>query len=957
MPGRSLSPVAPTCKTLFIMTKPNPVAQTPSPATTQSVNPSSGQGLPNAATSSHPWHAHPAADALARLDSNDLGLTGSEATQRLAQYGPNQLSMAEGPSLAQRIWAQINNVLILVLLAAAAITALIDHMLDAGVILAVVVLNVTIGLLQEGKAEKALQAIRKLLAPHAVVWRDGRQQDIAAADLVPGDIVLVASGDSIPADLRFLRVTNLQVDESALTGESVPVVKNEAEVAVDSPLGDRFCMGFAGTLVTQGQAKGIVVGTAAQTEMGRIGRLLETVETNETPLVHDMAVLSKWLTGAILAIAGLLFVYGVWLMGMPGADMFLAAVGLAVAAIPEGLPAIMTITLAIGVQRMAARRAVVRRLPAVETLGAVTVICSDKTGTLTRNEMTVQSVILGDAQFEITGVGYAPEGQIRVDARAVDENHSLVLKTLVHAAALCNDAGLLQDKHGQWQLAGDPTEGALITLAMKAGISHEELLARRPRCAAIPFESDFRYMATAHPLTRTDGATTVNPQACEILLKGAPERILDMCIDQLQSDGECALLDTGFWQEAIAREARAGRRVLAFAKCTMDHIPDQLERSHVTQGLTLVGLVGIIDPPRTEAITAVAQCQAAGIAVKMITGDHALTATAIAGQLGLSVAKPALTGPEIEALPDLQLQEVVKDTAVFARASPEHKLRLVRAMQANGEVVAMTGDGVNDAPALKQADVGVAMGQKGTEAAKQAGEIVLADDNFASIAHAVEEGRTVYDNLRKVITFLLPINGGESMAIGAAILLGLALPIMPAQILWVNMVSSVGLALVLAFEPTEAGVMQRPPRNRNAPMLSPFLLWRIGLVSTLFVGGVFSLYYISLAQGASIEEARTVAVNTLVAMEIFYLFSVRYLKSPSFTMQGVKGTPKVLMAIAFVVTAQLVFTYAPLMQKWFGTAPLSLWQLAEAAIAGVVVLLVLEIEKTLLRRFHLQENQ
>ena len=913
-------------------------------------------GSVSPAAVSHRWHAHPSADALTQLQSQDLGLTSTEAAQRREKYGPNQLSMAEGPSLLHRIWAQINNVLILVLLAAAAITALIDHTLDAGVILAVVVLNVTIGLLQEGKAEKALLAIRKLLAPHALVWRDGRQQDIAAAELVPGDIVLVASGDSIPADLRFLRVHNLQVDESALTGESVPVAKNEAPVAPDAPLGDRFCMGFAGTLVTQGQAKGVVVGTAGQTEMGRIGRLLETVETNETPLVHDMAVLSKWITAAILVVAGLLFFYGVWLMNMPAADMFLAAVGLAVAAIPEGLPAIMTITLAIGVQRMASRHAVVRRLPAVETLGAVTVICSDKTGTLTRNEMTVQSVILGQERFEISGVGYAPEGQIlSASQHSVNENHSLALKTLIHTAALCNDAGLLQDKHGQWQLAGDPTEGALITLAMKAGISHEDLLARRPRCAAIPFESDFRYMATAHPITSTEVFDIANPQGCEILLKGAPERILDMCHDQLQINGETARLDTAYWQEAIAKEAKAGRRVLAFAKCDIDHIPSQLERDHVTQGLTLVGLVGIIDPPRTEAITAVGQCQAAGIAVKMITGDHALTATAIAGQLGISVALPALTGPEIEALSDLQLQEVVKDTAVFARASPEHKLRLVRALQANGDVVAMTGDGVNDAPALKQADVGVAMGQKGTEAAKQAGEIVLADDNFASIAHAVEEGRTVYDNLRKVITFLLPINGGESMAIGAAILLGIALPIMPAQILWVNMVSSVGLALVLAFEPTEQGVMQRPPRNRNAPMLSPFLLWRIALVSTLFVIGVFSLYYISLGQGASIEEARTVAVNTLVAMEIFYLFSVRYLKSPSFTMQGVKGTPKIFMAIAFVVVAQLIFTYAPFMQTWFGTAPLSLWQLAEAALAGFIVLVILEIEKTLLRRFHVQE--
>ncbi len=908
------------------------------------------------------WHAESVEAVASALASGALGITTPEAEKRFARYGPNTLSTAPGPTLFRRILAQLNNVLIQVLLVASVVTALIDHLIDATVILTVVVFNVVIGLLQEGKAEHALQAIRRLLAPHALVWRDGRQQQIAAAELVPGDLVLVASGDSIPADLRFLKVHNLQVDESALTGESVPVSKNEVPVSREAPLGDRFCMGFAGTLVTQGQAKGIVVATGMHSEMGRIGRLLETVKVHQTPLVRDMAALSRWITAAILLLATLLFGYGVWLMGMPADEMFLAAVGLAVAAIPEGLPAIMTITLAIGVQRMAARRAVIRRLPAVETLGSVTVICSDKTGTLTRNEMTVQSVVLGHEQFTVTGVGYAPEGEIRSMSdsegagQAVDEEHSTAFKTLLHTAALCNDAALLQDAHGQWQLSGDPTEGALVTLAMKAGITHDALLARRPRCAAIPFESDFRYMATAHPLALTEYDGDVDAQGCEVLLKGAPEPVLDMCVDQIEADGSTALLDVAYWQHAIAREAAAGRRVLAFARCTIDHIPDPLERAHVTQGLTLMGLVGIIDPPRAEAIAAVAQCQAAGIAVKMITGDHALTATAIAGQLGLSVAAPALTGGEIEVLSDEALQSVVRTTAVFARASPEHKLRLVRALQANGEVVAMTGDGVNDAPALKQADVGVAMGQKGTEAAKQAGQIVLADDNFASIAHAVEEGRTVYDNLRKVITFLLPINGGESMAVGAAILFGVALPILPAQILWVNMVSSIGLAMVLAFEPTELGVMQRPPRSRSAPLLSPFLLWRIGLVSLLFVLGVFGLYYLSLSQGASVETARTVAVNTLVAMEIFYLFSVRHLKAPSFTLPGVKGTPRVLAALVFVVLMQLVFTYAPFMQAWFGSAPLSLVQLLQAALAGVLVLCILEVEKFVLRRFHLEEK-
>jgi magnesium-transporting ATPase (P-type) len=854
--------------------------------------------------------------------------------------------MAEGPGLWRRVLVQFNNLLILVLLAAAVVTALIGHSLDAAVILAVVLLNVSIGVLQEGKAEKALQAIRHLLAPHANVLRDGRLQDIDAADLVPGDVVQVASGDSLPADLRWLQLNNLRVDESALTGESMPVEKSVVPVAPDAALGDRLCMGYAGTLVTQGQARGVVVATAGATEMGRIGRLLESVEQVTTPLVRQMGQLARWVTLAVVAAAAALFAFGTLVRGMPAAEMFMTAVGLAVAAIPEGLPAIMSITLAIGVQRMAARHAVIRRLPAVETLGSVTVICSDKTGTLTRNEMTVQQVVLASGVVDVEGAGYAPDGALRRDGHHLQSaelfRESPALLALAEAAALCNDASLHQED-GQWQLAGDPTEGALLTLAMKAGLDPVELARERPRTGGIPFESEHRYMATAH------AAAEDAPAGHDLLLKGAPERVLAMCSHQLSGDAQPRPIDEAFWQRAIDEQARAGRRVLALARGQVD-AASALDSRRGVDGLVLLGLVGIIDPPRQEAIEAVAQCRAAGIRVKMITGDHGVTASAIATQLGMGDGLRAVTGPEIEAMDDVALQQVVQQTDVFARASPEHKLRLVQALQARGEVVAMTGDGVNDAPALKQADVGVAMGRKGTEAAKQAGAIVLADDNFASIAHAVEEGRTVYDNLRKTITFLLPINGGESMSLLAAVLLGLALPILPVQILWVNMVSSVALAMVLAFEPTEPGVMQRAPRPPGEPMLSPFVIWRVLLVSTLFTLGIFGMYQWSLANGAPVEEARTMAVNTLVAMEVFYLFSVRYLKAPSFTAAGVQGTPRVLVAVGAVVALQALFTYTPFMQAWFGTRALSPVDVLLCALVGLVVLVLLELEKWVLRR-------
>jgi len=897
--------------------------------------------------SAEPWHARGGEEVLRALGSQSHGLDSQEVARRLAAHGPNRLAEVKPPGVLERLLRQFNNLLLYVLMAAAVVTALIGHWVDTAVIAAVVVLNALIGFVQEGKAEKALQAIRHLLAPRAVVLRDGRQHEIDAADLVPGDIVLLASGDSLPADVRLLQARNLRVDEAALTGESMPVEKSIEPVAREAAIGDRRGMGYAGTLVIQGQARAVVVATGAATEIGRIGRMLASVESGTTPLLRKMEGFGRTLTVVILGLAALMFAFGMLVRGMGAGEVFMAAVGLVVAAIPEGLPAIMTIALAIGVQRMAQRHAVIRRLPAVETLGSVTVICSDKTGTLTRNEMTVQQVVCAGALVEVEGAGYAPDGALRLGGEVLAPDALAarvpVLRALAEAAALCNDAAL-HERDGQWQLAGDPTEGALLTLAGKAGLNPAELQVERPRLDVIPFESEHRFMATLHP----DGADSNAPLA---LVKGAPERVLAMCVNQLGADGATEPLDAAHWQTAIEAQARAGRRVLALARRALPPGTEELDHRDVAQGLTLLGLVGIIDPPRAQAIEAVAQCATAGIRVVMITGDHGVTASAIAGQLGMGEDLRAVTGPEIEAMDDAALREAVREARVFARASPEHKLRLVRALQANGEVVAMTGDGVNDAPALKQADVGIAMGRKGTEAAKQAGDIVLADDNFASIVHAVEEGRTVYDNLRKTVTFLLPINGGESLSLLLAVVMGVALPIAPAQILWVNMVSSIALALVLAFEPTEAGVMRRPPRRPDEPMLSRFVLWRIAFVSVLFLAGIFGMYEWALWHGATIETARTVAVNTLVAMEVFYLFSVRYLKAPSFTLQGVKGTPRVLLAVAAVFVLQLAFTYAPVMQALFASTALPLSTGVAIIAVGVAVLVILEVEKALLRRF------
>jgi magnesium-transporting ATPase (P-type) len=886
------------------------------------------------------WHLHPYETTYENLATTADGLSTIEAESRLSTYGANRLQLVKRKGPLARFLTQFHNVLIYVLLGAGVVTALLGHWVDSGVIMGVVILNAIIGFIQEGKAEKALDAIRNMLSQQAMVKRDGQLISLDAEQLVPGDIVSLQSGDKVPADLRLFKSRELRIDEAMLTGESVPTEKFTDPVAEHASIGDRKCIAYSGTLVTYGQGQGVVVATGDHTEIGRISSMLRHVQVLTTPLLKQMATFSKWLTIAIGVIATATFAYGVLLQNYSLSEMFLAAVGLAVAGIPEGLPAIMTITLAIGVQRMAKKSAIIRRLPAVETLGSVTVICSDKTGTLTRNEMTVQTVATGAGTCEVSGAGYDPHGTFNLDGNDITAEDFPLLREVAQAALLCNDA-TLSEKQGRWHIQGDPTEGSLVTLALKTGLNHQDCQTRYPRTDAIPFESQHRFMASLHHDHAGQGL---------IYLKGAPERVLEMCQQQRMQDKDVPL-DKVYWDSCMHAMATRGQRLLAiaFKPTTSDH--QNLAFSDVENGLTLLGVVGIIDPPRVEATAAVHACQTAGIRVKMITGDHAITARAIGTQMGIGDGITVIQGSELETYNAEQLQEAVLRCDIFARVSPEQKLQLVTALQAAGEVVSMTGDGVNDAPALKRADVGVAMGLKGTEVAKESAEMVLADDNFASIAHAVEEGRTVYDNLKKSILFILPTNGGEALIIIAAIIMGRMLPITPVQILWINMITAVTLALTLAFEPAEANVMQRPPRNPKEPILSGFLIWRIIFVSLIIVTGTFGLFLWERDHGASIELARTVAVNTVVMFEIFYLFSARYLLASSLTFEGLTGNRYVLYAIGLLLLIQLSFTYLGPMQTLFATTDMDLdaWLRVIAVTSSVLVLV--EIEKLLLRKF------
>ncbi|RTX26796.1 HAD family hydrolase [Pseudomonas aeruginosa] len=758
--------------------------------------------------SSRDAHASPPQRVLERLHSSAAGLDADEAARRLAAHGYNRLPAPKRQGPLLRLLRQFHNVLLYMMLFASLVTALLGFWVDSAVILLAVVVNALIGFVQEGKAANALDAIRDMLSLHALVLRDGQRQALDAERLVPGDVVLLASGDRVPADLRLFETKNFHVDESALTGESVPVEKGCVAVAIDALLGDRRCMAYSGTLVTSGQARGVVVATAGDTELGRIGTLLREVRTLAS---HN-------------------------------------------------------------------------------------------------------------------GEGLDPAGR--------DD-----LQEIGRAALLCNEARLHQEGEA-WQLEGDPTEGALLSLGLKLGLDPQALAAERPRSDAIPFESEHRFMATLHH----DHAG----QAM-VYLKGAPERILDMCEAERVGDS-VRPLDPDYWRRLATDTAARGLRLLAIARRAMPAEQRTLDFADVEHGFTLLALVGIIDPPREEAVAAVAECQAAGIAVKMITGDHVDTARAIGAMLGIGIDRPALTGAEIELLDDQRLREVLPGVDVFARASPEHKLRLVQALQASGEVVAMTGDGVNDAPALKRADVGVAMGNKGTEAAKEAAEVVLADDNFATIANAVREGRAVYDNLKKFILFMLPTNGGEALIVIAAILFQLTLPMTPAQILWINMVTSSTLGLALAFDPAERGLMQRPPRPPAEPLLSLFFVWRVLLVSLLMMAGALGLFLWELEHGTGLESARTMAVNSVVVCEMFYLLNSRHIYDSVLSREGLFGNRQVLLAIAACVVLQLLYTYAPPLQALFGSVGLAPGEWARVLLAGLGLFCVAELEKWLCRR-------
>jgi len=879
-----------------------------------------------------PWSS-PAESVMDGLGVTDRGLASAEASARLEQHGPNVLAPPKPTPWWKRVLLQFKDVLIYVLLASAALKAIIGEWVDFAVILAVAVINAVIGLIQEGRAEQALNAIRNMLSTQAQVVRDGEVVLVDAAELVPGDVVRVRAGDRVPADIRLIDAANLQADESALTGEAEPSEKSAAPVAAAAELGDRSSMLFSSTLIAAGAGSGVVVATGDGTEIGHIQSLVSEVEHIETPLSLALNRFGRFIAWTILAMALIMTLIGFFVHDFDLDELVSAAIGFAVAAIPEGLPALVTITLALGVQQMARRKAITRRLPAVEALGSVTVICSDKTGTLTKNEMTARSVRTAGRLFDVAGLGYAPIGSVTVGGATAPLEANPDLRALAEVVAVCNDARVVGED-GEWRLVGAPTEGALAVLGQKAGVAAEAWR----RIAVVPFDSETKYMA----VLAADAAGDA-----QVLVKGAPDRVLTRCSSQMTADGASAPLDPAFWEAQISELGSQGLRVLAAAHRRADAGQSALSHDDVESGLEFIGVVGIVDPPRPEAIDAIAISHRAGIAVKMITGDHPETALAIAREMGIAHGGEVhvMTGAELEATSDEQLRALAGSVDVYARTSPEHKIRIVSALQHEGEVVAMTGDGVNDAPALTQADVGVAMGVKGTEATKEAADIVLADDNFATIERAVEEGRRIYANIRKSILFLLPTNGAQSLVILAAVLVGTVLPLAPVQVLWINMATSVTLSLALAGAAAEPGLMDQRPRGKNAPLLDARMSVRIGVVSLLIGAATLFTFYFERSHGDSIAQAQTTAVTTLALCQLAYLFSCVFLDRPSFSLDVFRGNNVIFFSAGALIVLQAAFVYLPFMHDWFGSAPIDWHHWGVAAGLAVVVFLLAEANK------------
>ena len=867
--------------------------------------------------------------------SLETGLTSEEAAKRLEQYGENQVKARAGTPTWKRLLNQFTAPLVLVLIAAALVTGFLGEWVDATVIIIVVLVNALVGFLQESKAETALEALMQLVVAEVIVRRNGKKLRVPSTTLVPGDIVILSGGDRVPADIRLLETKSLQIDEASLTGESVPANKRPDPLQADTVLGDRLNMAFAGSLVTAGSGVGVVWATGDRTETGRVAFLIAEAVDLTTPLTRKIARFSGLLLWIILALAAALFAYGVLVRGGSVIEMLMASVALAVGVIPEGLPAAITIVLAIGVSRMAKRRAIIRKLPAVETLGCTTVICSDKTGTLTQNKMTVRFIHAGGETFEVSGNGYEPRGifhhgQIKIDAATKPALHECL-----HAGMLCNDSAIIE-KDGAWTIAGDPTEGALLVAAEKAGLRHAAILAGSPRVDMIPFESDHMFRATLHD----------HLEGRRIYKAGALERLLERCKHMLDAHGGVVSIDADAIRDTARAFASEGMRVIAFCRRDGSHVSGNFEHHHVSEGLTFLGLQGMIDPPREEAIAAVAKCQQAGIRVKMITGDHAVTAQAIAKQIGIIGADtvPAISGRELAEISDADLPEIADRTAVFARVAPEQKLRLVRALQSRGHIIAMTGDGVNDGPALKQADIGIAMGITGTDVAKGAASMVLTDDNFSTIAAAVEEGRGVYDNLIKFLVWTLPVSVGFALILLTSVVFGLTLPTLPVHLLWVNLTTAILLGLMLVFEPPEADIMKRPPRDQKTPIFDFAMFMRTGLVSMNMLAGSYWVFFYEQNAGSTIAVCRTAVVNTVVAVASAYLINCRSLRRSIFSI-GWFSNPRLWLGIGLTGVLQLVFTYAPLMNRYLHTAPLDATVWLRILGVAVAALVVVEVEK------------
>jgi cation-transporting ATPase F len=899
------------------------------------------------------WHHLPDAEVVELLGADSQrGLDRFDVEQRRERFGENEIPTVQATPAWKSFLLQFHQPLVYILLMAASVTLVFKDWVDASVIFGVVLINAIVGFLHETKAVRAMEALRRSLTTSAAVLRGGQWQQIPSTQLVPGDVVQVQSGDKVPADLRLLKVRNLQIAEAALTGESVPVEKQQGISSPETILAERNNMAWSGTLVTSGQGQGIVVATGGKTEIGRISYLIAKSQPLETPLTRKIAQFSQVLMYAILAFAVLAFVVGI-VRGESVVETFKAAVALAVGAIPEGLPAAVTILLAIGMHRMSGRNAIIRKLPAVETLGSTTVVCSDKTGTLTQNQMTVREIRAANSTYKVTGEGYDPQGRIICSEKESRLANCPALHQTLLAGLLCNDARLISAENG-YEVEGDPTEAALLVSARKGSVEREQEFFRR--IDTLPFESAHQYMATLHEV---NGGRV-------IFVKGAVERIVERC--------------TRAWDAANVREwnpgqvlreademAAQGLRVLAFARSTPS---DEVELLHHDQlhDLQFLGLQGMIDPPRPEAQRAIEACQAAGVRVKMITGDHAQTAAAIAQQLGIQGSSPSprlatpanpapaqrppvTTGQELAVMSDEQLTRHVEETSVFARVSPEQKLRLVKALQASNHIVAMTGDGVNDAPALRQADIGIAMGITGTEVSKEAADMVLTDDNFASIEAAIEEGRSVFDNLTKFIVWTLPTNLGEGLVILVAVLAGINLPILPTQILWINMTTAVLLGIMLAFEPKEVALMSRPPRNPEDPILTSPMIRRIAIVGLLLLTGSFGLFEWALWKGLSDDQARTVAVNLFVFAAAAFLWNCRSLQQSSFSL-GWMSNPWIWVGIGLTIATQLAFTYLPTMNVLFHSAAIGFNEWIAVLLVAAGIGLAVEAEKALQLRFN-----